>query len=40
MKMIKFNALEYVDSFDFCTIEEKKQLYYMLLEALKWGQRE
>ena len=34
MKMIKFNALEYVDSFDFCTIEEKKQLYYMLLEAL------
>lgn len=39
MKMIKFNALEYVDSFDFCTIEEKKQLYYMLHEALKWGQR-
>lgn len=39
MKMIKFNALEYVDSFDFCTKEEKKQLYYMLLEALKWGQR-
>lgn len=39
MKMIKFNALEYVDSFDFCTIEEIKQLYYMLLEALKWGQR-
>jgi hypothetical protein len=39
MKMIKFNALEYVDSFDFCTIEEKKQLYYMLLEALKWRQR-
>lgn len=39
MKMIKFNALEYVDSFDSCTIEEKKQLYYMLLEALKWGQR-
>ena len=34
MKMIKFNALEYVDSFDFCTIEEKKQLYYVLLEAL------
>jgi len=34
-----FNFLEYVDSFEFCTVEEKKQLYYMILEAFKWGQR-
>jgi hypothetical protein len=35
----KFKILEYADSFDFCTIEEKRQLYYMLLEAFRWGQR-
>lgn len=35
----KFNFLEYVDSFDFCTIEEKIRLYYMLLEAFRWGKR-
>ena len=36
-KAMRFSFMKYVESFDFCTMEEKEHLYHMLKAAFKWG---
>lgn len=34
---LKFNLMEYANSFDFATMEEKRVIYIALVQAKKWG---